>query len=112
MIQLLLYYGADADLIARSGNTTLCTAVSYGHIDVVELLMQSGVDINLQDNGQTALMMACIRGDIEMVEILLTADDIDINARGTTSGYTALWYASSYRNNDIVELLELNGAIE
>ena len=71
---------------------------------VVQLLLTSGADPNLQDpNGYTALMCACYMGCLESVELLLTnGADPSLLAPG---GLTALNIAASKDHEDIVDLI-------
>jgi ankyrin repeat protein len=46
-------------------------AAERGHKEVVELLLESGADVNAKSNiGWTALMLAAFNGHKEIVEIL------------------------------------------
>ena len=57
-------------------------AVSHGRLEMVQLLMQAGADVNLQDDdGSTALMCATEHGHIEIIKALLAHPDIDISLK-------------------------------
>ncbi|KAK2149384.1 hypothetical protein LSH36_454g01021 [Paralvinella palmiformis] len=58
--------------------TCLHLAARNGHIDVMRLLLQAGVDINRQTLNGTCLHEAALYGKIEAVRILLEAG-IDVN---------------------------------
>lgn len=54
-------------------------AVSHGRLDMVQLLLESGADINIQDeDGSTALMCAAEHHHIEVVKLLLAHPDCDL----------------------------------
>lgn len=56
-----------------SGKTALHFAVEKGHFNVVKWLLEQGADINVQDTShQTALSLAALSLNIEMVTLLLT----------------------------------------
>lgn len=53
-------------------------AVSHGNIEMVQLLLANGADINIQDeDGSTALMCAAEHGRSDIVKHLLTHPDCD-----------------------------------
>lgn len=53
-------------------------AVSHGRLDMVQMLLEAGADINIQDeDGSTALMCAAEHGHIEIVKHLLSQLDCD-----------------------------------
>lgn len=57
-------------------------AVSHGRLEMVELLLDSGAEINIQDeDGSTALMCATEHGHMEIVKTLLSHSDIDISLK-------------------------------
>jgi hypothetical protein len=69
---LLANYGAN--LSARNtiyGWTPLHRAVWYGHCEIVNVLVQRGVNISAaDDHGETALIMARSKGHLDIVELL------------------------------------------
>ncbi len=91
MAQLLLEKGADVDLQQqekikfsfkndvdrnvledRLGRTALMSAVDKGNLEMVQLLLEKGANIDLQGrSGLTALMMAVSKGHLEMAQLLL-----------------------------------------
>lgn len=53
-------------------------AVSHGRLDMVQMLLEAGADINIQDeDGSTALMCAAEHGHAEIVKHFLTHPDCD-----------------------------------
>lgn len=58
--------------------TALMLAVSHGNLEMVQLLLAAGADINIQDeDGSTALMCAAEHGRSDIVKHLLTHTDCD-----------------------------------
>jgi ankyrin repeat protein len=92
-------------------------ACQYGQNQVVELLLEKGVDLSAHDrNGQTGLHFAVIGGHLETVKLLLTRN-LALNVKnrfgGTVLGQ-ALWSADQSENPDsyqpIIEALVRAGA--
>lgn len=108
MLSALLQAGADAN---RSGGVTtpLVEAAGLGSAAAVDLLLQSGADVNAADaTGNTPLMAASKRGDGEIVALLLKRD-ADVNRRSKL-GSTALALAQAAAQGAIVEQLQQAGA--
>ena len=74
IIQVLTEYGADIHARSKRGRSVLFTAIeryrpSY---DIVSLLLELGVDVNLQDSaGDTALTRAAAQRKLDGVKLLL-----------------------------------------
>ena len=109
----------------KNGNTALMLASSYGHLEIVKLLVESGADINAKNNdGDNSLMSffnspirysphsysgeAAIAVKYEGVKYLLE-NGADINSKDKY-GNTALMLASEFGRLEIVKLLVENGA--
>ncbi|MBU1043375.1 MAG: ankyrin repeat domain-containing protein [Candidatus Omnitrophica bacterium] len=76
-----------------------------GNKENVQLLLEQGADVNTTfDNGDTALMFAVYKGQIEIVKLLL-ANSADVNAQSFDLGVTALHVAVRGNNLEIVKLL-------
>ncbi|XP_071084298.1 ankyrin repeat domain-containing protein 50-like isoform X1 [Haliotis cracherodii] len=100
------------DINSRGQFTTtpVMRAAAGGHRDVVELLVSKGADVSLVDGvGNNILHMACLRGDMETVEYVLSLDVVDINSRGMRS-MTPVIAAAVRGHSDVVELLVSKGA--
>ncbi|XP_076353191.1 uncharacterized protein LOC143248591 isoform X2 [Tachypleus tridentatus] len=64
---------------SQNGQTALMLAVSQNNVKVVEMLLEAGAEVNLQDNdGSTALMCAAEHGHRELVKLLLCHPDCDL----------------------------------
>jgi KN motif and ankyrin repeat domain-containing protein len=55
-------------------------AVKHGKLDLVELLLENGAAVNLQDaDGSTALMCAVEHESLPIVKLLLIRPECDVN---------------------------------
>ena len=76
----------------------------------VRELISAGVDINAEyDDGDTALLIACWRGNKEIVELLIE-NGADVNYETDAYFYTALMRASGQGHAEIACLLLNHGA--
>ena len=67
-------YYVDKD---NDGNTSLHSACKNGYTEIVKSLLESGVNLNINEkdnNGDTPLHSACKRGYTEIVELFLDAE--------------------------------------
>lgn len=91
----------------------LIRAAQSGNRELVEDLLNSGVDVDYRDRfGYTALGYAAMNGngDIEMARLLLGAG-ADPNIPGKEI-YTPLVFARTNNNNAMIELLTSYGAVQ
>ncbi|XP_023175451.1 KN motif and ankyrin repeat domain-containing protein 1 isoform X7 [Drosophila hydei] len=74
-----LFQMADVNIRAKKHcQTALMLAVSHGNGDMVEMLLEAGADINIQDeDGSTALMCAAEHGRVDIVKHLLSQQECD-----------------------------------
>ena len=92
------------NVIDRYGNTPLIRASSYGQLSLIELLINTGADINFETKyGYTALMWASIEGQYDAVKMLIYyGANIHIK---NLAGHSALTWALRKKHLDIVKLL-------
>ncbi|XP_042614329.1 KN motif and ankyrin repeat domain-containing protein 4-like isoform X1 [Cyprinus carpio] len=104
--QQLLRMGKINARASQSGQTALMLAVSHGRTMMVQVLLDCGADVNIQDrDGSTALMCACEHGHTEIVKILLDRPECDISLTDKDA-HTALSVAMKASHSEIVELLK------
>lgn len=64
----------DLNVLSDGWSSPLMLACENDYIDIAELLIKKGVDINLQDsNGDTALTLAVSNDNVEIVKLLQEA---------------------------------------
>ena len=86
-------------------NTQLLKGIAEGNLKRVIELLEMGADIEANDNGNTALHIAVIYKDLEIMrELLRRGADIEAT---NNNGCTALFLARVYKNVKVIkELLE------
>ena len=124
--RVLVDAGADVQDTEASGASALVIAAHSGHGPLGIYLLEQGADPNAAEAGYTALHAAVLRGQVELVEVLLDRG-ADLNAvieHGTAGrrfsadysirrqlvGTEALWLAAKYGEVEILRMLTERGA--
>ncbi|KAF3921785.1 hypothetical protein AA313_de0202529 [Arthrobotrys entomopaga] len=103
--KILLRLGVDYKWEDENKCNLLWHAVIRGHAMVTEVLLMTGIDINQRDPfGRTPLSWAAEAGYDDVVEILLGANNIQVDAEDHQER-TPLWWAAEKRHEAIVKLL-------
>ena len=96
--------GIDLNITDNDERTLLMAASCYGHIDIIDLLIENGADIDyVGENGWTAILYA-IRWGREAVVAQLLKHGADINYIDA-HGNSLLLYAVGTRNRTIIKML-------
>eukprot|EP00842_Homolaphlyctis_polyrhiza_P006052 jgi/Hompol1/6448/HPOL_001713-RA len=86
----------DLDAADEDGTTALISAACFGHVDIINILVEAGAQVDQKDkNGWTALMWACANGYEEAAKLLIE--------------FGADKQAKSSRGRSIVDLSTKNG---
>lgn len=89
--------------------TPMHSAVSGGHLDIVEFLMAAEADVNVQDNQKrTPLHLACFGGHKDIAEELIS-HGANLEAR-FANGTTPLFWTVPGGHTEVFELLVNKGA--
>lgn len=109
-VRLLLDGGARTEEHNESGHTALMEAASNGHVEVAKLLITKGASINTHSHEfkESALTLACYKGQLEMVKFLLEAGADQEHK--TEEMHTALMEASMDGHVEVARLLLDSGA--
>jgi uncharacterized protein len=107
-LERLLERGFDPNSRDEKGRTGLAVAVQERSPKAAKLLLaQPGIEINaLNAAGESALMMAAIKGDAETATLLL-----DRGAQVNQPGWSPLHYAATGPEPRLVQLLLGRGAV-
>lgn len=102
----LLNKGLDPDTVDAQGNTLLILAARDGHVATVEAILRYKPDVSRRNRaGDSALMLATLRGDRAMVETLVAA-----GAPINHPGWSPLLYAAFEGHLELVERFLALGA--
>jgi ankyrin repeat protein len=112
VVRLLVQMGANINAqVPFWGRTALHYAAGAGHEEVVAFLLEKGAQASKRDdNNETPLMLACEKGHMGVVRMLVThtgaqgLEDRDIEGR------TPLWYAGGEGHGEVVVFLLGKGA--
>ncbi|MBA3954068.1 ankyrin repeat domain-containing protein, partial [Candidatus Dependentiae bacterium] len=85
--------------------TPLMKACALGHTSIVRALLEAGAKLDVQTKiGSTALLVAAVKGNTEIVELLLNVPDVDPNVQDQ-NGQAILIQACTLGYSGIVKLL-------
>lgn len=83
----------------------LLPAIEKGSADVVAILLaRPSIDINALDNGRSPLCLAASHGRSEIVKLLLSRDDVQVDLSGVLARTPLMW-AVGLGHQKVVELL-------
>jgi len=107
VLQALLQAGADPN--AKSSNNTARTAlhcaVARAHVEVIKALIDAGADINQPNKyGNTPFQLAARYNELEVVEALLQGK-VNLNAKNSKTGLTALHEAAATAHLEVIKAL-------
>ena len=94
------------------GMSLLMIASNFGHVDIIELLLKKGANVNAQNNkGDTALIIASRAPSLPVIQLLIN-NDANIHIKGFRDR-DALANVQLYNSNrsDMITLLAENGAL-
>jgi uncharacterized protein len=108
----LLEAGCDVNAQDEEGRTALIQATIYNNVEVVQILMEHGANVNTRDffSGNAALHFAAKNYSLELLQLLLkNKAEIDIkDINGNTPLFQAVFYASG--KGAVIQQLLLHGA--
>ena len=103
----LLKRGMDVDSVDPAGNTLLIIASRNGNEQMVEMLLRHHASpLKINKYGDSALMLAALKGHLDIVTALVAAG-AEMNP---DDGWTALIYAAFEGHSEVVRFLLDKGA--
>lgn len=110
-VQSYIQSGGDVDAKNPHGGTAIMFAARAGHVEIAQLLIDAGADLNVHGNyaGTTALIWAAQYGPAEIVRLFIQGK-AEINAKNH-DGNTALDFAKERGHAEIVDILQSAGGI-
>ncbi len=107
----------NAQNLFAGGYTPLMLAAQGGHLDVVQLLIENGADVNARNLAGVTALMEASRGGFDRIVELLLKNGAEVNVKieskwGTRklNGTTALMLAATAGHLNIVSMLIKYGA--
>lgn len=108
-MQMLLDAGANTEQRNNQGKTILTTAIRYGFLDGVKLLVERGASLNLCGyDGTRCLRAAVSKNYYSIVAYLLKQDSCRVNVSGK-DGLLLLQSAVLTDDADLVSNLKIRG---
>jgi ankyrin repeat protein len=102
---------ASPNAVDKHGNSLLILAVRDGHKEAAAAILRFRPELNHRNkNGDSALMFAAMRGDMDMLDLLLSSGAKTNPPADKKTAWTALHYASLEGKLPAVERLLAAGA--
>lgn len=110
MVQLLIKKGAKVDIFNKKKHTPIHLAVMESSKQCVKELLESSINIK-DDDGDTPLALAIIKGDTHIIDLLLNHQNIDLS-KTNNNGFSAFHMAALRDDPETVKkILQLKPAI-
>lgn len=114
-IRLLIDLGAltESDKkgnLSEYADSSLILATTSDQVDVVDLLIQNGCEVNVKGSAYITLLMTAAESNYTKIGQLLISAGADVHFRNPLSGRSALMVAATNGHIDMVKLLVEAGA--
>uniref|UniRef100_A0A663FBK7 [histone H3]-lysine(9) N-methyltransferase n=1 Tax=Aquila chrysaetos chrysaetos TaxID=223781 RepID=A0A663FBK7_AQUCH len=105
---LLLQAGANINATDKLRRTPLMEAVANNHVEAARYMVRRGGCVYSKD-GSTCLHHAAKNGNLEMVDLLLSTGQVDVNAQDN-GGWTPIIWAAEHKHIEVIRRLLTRGA--
>lgn len=109
VVDLLIEGKADIAQPDEDGKFALFDAIAYGNLSAVEALIKHKADIELEQDGYTALVYAAKEWQTQIVEFLIESK-ANITSPFDLNGFSSLCFAARDGHKEIAEVLIENKA--
>uniref|UniRef100_A0A670I4D2 [histone H3]-lysine(9) N-methyltransferase n=1 Tax=Podarcis muralis TaxID=64176 RepID=A0A670I4D2_PODMU len=106
---VLLQAGANINTVDKLRRTPLMEAVANNHVELARYLVKRGGCVYTKDDGSTCLHHAAKNGNVEMVSLLLSTGQVDVNAQDS-GGWTPIIWAAEHKHIEVIRMLLTRGA--
>jgi len=72
-VRLLLQQEVNVNAFSDKGDTALYRACTHQQLEVVQILLEAGADVNLTSSRRYPLIAACDAGNVELINLLVSA---------------------------------------
>lgn len=112
VVKLLLEHGANPNFVSpNSGLTPLHSACLQGSLEMVQLLLlHKAFPHPLTDTNLSPLFIAVESGHKNIVDLLCSREDVDVNVALEPSKHTPLYTASKLGHQNVIDVLIEAGA--
>uniref|UniRef100_F7BXJ6 [histone H3]-lysine(9) N-methyltransferase n=1 Tax=Monodelphis domestica TaxID=13616 RepID=F7BXJ6_MONDO len=106
---VLLQAGANINAVDKLQRTPLMEAVANNHVEAARYMVQRGGCVYSKEDGSTCLHHAAKIGNLEMVSLLLSTGQVDVNAQDN-GGWTPIIWAAEHKHIEVIRMLLTRGA--
>jgi ankyrin repeat protein len=109
-VQRILSDNVSANIVSDEGATPLMYAALQGRLDLVQLLVGYGADVNAQDRQSkwTALMQAVFHGKVDVAKYLLSVGaDVTLQAENSCTAVDLVYLVDQSEVHDDLEFIQL-----
>ncbi|EPS38868.1 hypothetical protein H072_7366 [Dactylellina haptotyla CBS 200.50] len=108
VVQIFLKYGAMVQAVDHKGWTPLHIAAYCGFVEIGELLLENGADVDAGPDGWTPLHIAVVREQLEFIAFLLDNDaDVMVQNETGRTAFDCLQFFEDYQNEVIIRRLHI-----